>query len=122
MEFCYNFLDIVIILFRQRLGKRDRAEDDGVDEGMELEEEGENDHEVDPLARLVKRPKPLHSERRVEEVEEHLYLEDSEKQRMGSEVTEVTGADLRKRIQKKRKKRELQLRVGVNPRIVERTS
>ena len=122
MEFCYNFLDIVIILFRQRLGKRDRAEDDGVDEGMELEEEGENDHEVDLLARLVKRPKPLHSERRVEEVEEHLYLEDSEKQRMGSEVTEVTGADLRKRIQKKRKKRELQLRVGVNPRIVERTS
>ena len=122
MEFCYNFLDIVIILFRQRLGKRDRAEDDGVDEGMELEEEGENDHGVDPLARLVKRPKPLHSERRVEEVEEHLYLEDSEKQRMGSEVTAVTGADLRKRIQKKRKKRELQLRVGVNPRIVERTS
>ena len=103
--------------FRQRLGKRDRAEDGGIDEGMELEEEEES--EVDPLARLVKRPKPLHSERKVEEIQ---YLEDSEKERLGSEVTEVTGADLRRRIQKKRKKRELQLRVGVNPRIVERTS
>ena len=86
-------------------------------------EVGESEEErVDSLAGLVKRPKPLHSERTVEEVEEKLYLDDSEKQRMGSEVTEVTNADLRKRIQKKRKKRELKLRVGVNPRIVERTS
>ena len=116
----WNFGIIVnfyFFFFRQRLGKRDRAEDGGVDEGMELEEEEES--EVDLLARLVKRPKPLHSERRVEEIQ---YLEDSEKERLGSEVTEVTGADLRRRIQKKRKKRELQLRVGVNPRIVERTS
>jgi hypothetical protein len=118
-------LNFAIILthffFRQRLGKRDRAvADDMDDEAMELEVGGES--EMDPLARLVKRPKPLHSERTVEEVEEHHYLEDSEKQRMGSEGTEVSGADLRKRIQKKRKKRELKLRVGVNPRIVERTS
>lgn len=91
-----------------------------MEEAMEV---GESEEErVDPLAGLVKRPKPLHSERTVEEVEEKLYLEDSEKDRMGSEVTEVTDADLRKRIQKKRKKRELKLRVGVNPRIVERTS
>ena len=91
-----------------------------MDEAMEV---GESERErFDPLAGLVKRPKPLHSERSVEEVEEQLYLEDSEKQRMGSEVTEVTEVDLRKRLQQKRKKRELKLRVGVNPRLVERTS
>lgn len=86
---------------------------------MEVEVGGS---EADSLAGLVKRPKPLHSERTVEEVEERLYLEDSEKERMGREVKEVTNADLRKRIQKKRKKRELKLRVGANPRIVERTT
>ena len=111
---------VIFSPYRQRLGKRERIGEELLDEAMELEE-GESGV-VDPLARLVKRPKPLHSERTVEEVEQQLYLEDSEIQRMGSAVTEVTGADLRKRIQKKRKKRELKLRVGVNPRIVERTS
>ena len=96
---------------------------DGEEETDEAMEVGESEEErIDPLAGLVKRPKPLHSERTVEEMEEKLYLEDSEKQRMGPEVTAVTNADLRKRILKKRKKRELKLRVGVNPRIVERTS
>lgn len=108
------------LFFRQRLGKRVRDAEGEPDVAMEIgESEGER---FDPLAGLVKRPKPLHSERTVEEVEERFYLEDSEKQRMGSEVTEVSKADLRKRLQKKRKKRELKLRVGVNPRLVERTS
>ena len=77
--------------------------------------------EMDPLAGLVKRPKPLHSERIVEEVEQGRFIEESEKQRMGSEVTEMTGTDLRRKLQKNRKRRDLKLRVGHNPRLVERT-
>ena len=76
--------------------------------------------EGDPLASLVKRPKPLHSERLVEEVEGKVFLGESEKERM-VEVVEITKADLRKKLQKKRKRRELKLRVGHNPRLVERT-
>ena len=102
---------------RQRLGKREREGEED-DEAMEV---GERVVECDPLAGLVKRPKPLHSERIVEEVEQGRYVEESEKLRMGSEVTEMTGADLRKKIQKKRKRRDLQLRVGHSPRLVERT-
>ena len=74
----------------------------------------------DPLANLVKRPKPLHSERSIEEVEERVYVEDSEKQRLG-EVAEMSGVDLRKKIQKSRKRKDLKLRLGHNPRLVERT-
>ena len=90
-------------------------------EAMEVEER-EEVKVVDPLAGLVKRPKPLHCERTVEEIEERVYQEESEKERMGSEVTKVTEADLRRMILSKRKKRDLKLRVGHNPRIVERTS
>ena len=75
---------------------------------------------ADPLASLVKRPKPLHSERLVEEVEGGVYVEESEKERM-VEVVEITKADLRKKLQKNRKRRELKLRVGHDPRLVERT-
>ena len=86
-------------------------------EAMEVEER-EEVKVVDPLAGLVKRPKPLHCERMVEEIEERVYQEESEKERMGSEVTKVTEADLRRMILSKRKKRDLKLRVGHNPRIV----
>lgn len=84
---------------------------------MEIED---TEHPVDPLASLVKRPKPLHSERLIEEVEERVFMDDSERERMteGAEISEV---DLRNRILKKRKRKELKLRVGHNPRLVERT-
>lgn len=75
---------------------------------------------VDPLASLVKRPKPLHSERLIEEVEERVFMDESERERM-AEGAEISETDLRKRIRKKRKRKELKLRVGHNPRLVERT-
>ena len=68
----------------------------------------------------MKRPKPLHSERLIDDVEERVFMEDSERQRM-AEGADISKADLRKQIQKKRRKRELKLRVGHNPRLVERT-
>ena len=69
---------------------------------------------------MVKRPKPLHSERLIEEVEERLFMDESERERM-TEGAEISKTDLRNRIQKKRKRKELKLRVGHNPRLVERT-
>ena len=77
-----------------------------------------SDKKLDPLDKLVKRPKPLYCERSVEE--EGAYVEQSEKDRM-VEVTKMSGTDLRKKIQKNKKRRDLKLRLGHNPRLVERT-
>ena len=77
--------------------------------GEEKKEEEEEEVEAmevdDGLSHLAKRPRPLHADRRAEESEE---------------VTEGGGEDLRGRIRKKQKRRELKLRLGANPRLVER--
>ena len=104
--------------FRRRLGKRSRESEEEVVESMDTREDSVV--APDPLASLVKRPKPLHSERMVEEVEERRFLDDSEKERM-EEAVEIGEADLRKKLQKNRRRRDLKLRVGHNPRLVERT-
>lgn len=73
---------------------------------------------VDPLATLVKRPKPLHADRTVEEEELGEYVEESE-ETWRDETVEGGGEDLRKTLQKKRKRRNLKMRLGHNPRLVE---
>ena len=78
----------------------------------------------DPLAFLVKRPKSMHADREEEEEE----LEEGKR----SELTEGpvgggeggggaggNGVDLRKVLKKKRKWREIHLRLGHYPRLVE---
>ena len=106
---------VVSACFRHRLSKRERgAEEDGL---LEIED---SEGPLDPLASLVKRPKPLHSERLIEEVEERVFIDDSERERM-TEGADISKADLRNRIRKKRKRKELKLRVGHTPRLVERT-
>ena len=55
----------------------------------------------DPYLTLTKRPKPLHADRSEEE-------------------DKAVGGDLRKRIQQKRKRRDLQMRLGHNPRLIEK--
>lgn len=75
---------------------------------------------LDPLDLLVKRPKPLYCERLVDEVEEGSFKDQSEKER-AVKVTEITGSDLRRKLQKNRRKRDLKLRLGHNPRLVEKT-
>lgn len=91
----------------------------------------EVDTSPDPLASLAKRPKPMHADRD----EEDEYEEDRHCGRndggeggegeLGSAGGEVVGttkgsdADLRKLLKKKRKRRDLQLRLGHCPRLVE---
>ena len=94
----------------------------------------------DPLAFLVKRPKLMHADRKEEdddeeEEEERERLKErktqtSEEQKRGEEGSggggggggggeKGSGVDLRKLLKKKRKWRDLQLRLGHSPRIVE---
>ena len=80
-----------------------------------------------PLASLAKRPKPLHSDRNEDELKVDEHFSESERLRRaeirGEEeggASAATAPDLRKAIQKKRKKRSLQLRVGHTPRLVEK--
>lgn len=93
------------------------------------EEEGEEPMEVEPaspLVSLAKRPKPLHSDRNEDELETDEHFSESERLRRAEmrgedkgEAGTATAPDLRKAIQKKRKRRNLQLRVGHAPRVVE---
>lgn len=85
-----------------------------------MEEEGEkiaedtmdlDDSCSDPLATLVKRPRRMHADRDEEE-EEYDRLE------RGGEG-EGEGNDLRRLLKKKRKKRDLKMRLGDYPRLVE---
>ena len=79
-----------------------------------------------PLASLVKRPKPLHSDRNEDEMDLDQLFSESERLRRAESKGEEEGGeaststpDLRKAIQKKRKKRSLKLRLGHTPRLVE---
>ena len=74
----------------------------------------EVDRTADPLASLVKCPKTMHADRD----------EDDEGERHGGRGgrgggEETGGVDLRKTLKKKRKRRDLQMRLGHYPRLVE---
>lgn len=89
-----------------RLGRKRPVEGD---QG-EVEEEMEVGASLDPLSSLVKRPKPMHADRDDED----------DTDEGGGEVGgEGSDSDLRKRLKKKRKWRDLHLRLGSYPRLVE---
>ena len=71
----------------------------------------EVDVPVDPLTSLVKRPKSLHADREEGEEEEEGGREGVGAMRSDS--------DLRKVLKKKRKWRDLKMRLGSYPRLVE---
>ena len=80
----------------------------------------EMESSLDPLALLVKRPKPMHADRDDDEV----YGEDENLRGQGNEGgggegAGGTGDDLRKLLKKKRKRRDLKMRLGNYPRLVE---
>ena len=91
--------------------KRSLSKGEPTEEG---DEEEDMDIEMDPLSSLVKRPRRMHADR--EEDEER----DGEIGRHGGrEGGEQGGADLRGILKKKRKRRDLQMRLGTYPRLVE---
>lgn len=96
-----------------RLGRKRPVEGDQgeVEEEMEVD-----DASLDPLSSLVKRPKPMHADRDDED--------DTDEDTRGEKEVEGVGlmrsdSDLRKRLKKKRKWRDLHLRLGSYPRLVE---
>ena len=80
-----------------------------------------------PFASLAKRPKPLHSDRPDDALDVTEMMGESERQRILSEVGGASGrvgfgggeGDLRRSLQQKKKKRNLKLRIGHTPRLVE---
>ena len=73
---------------------------------------------MDPLSSLVKRPRRMHADR--EEDEERDEEKEGEIGRHGGrEGAGQGGADLRGILKKKRKRRDLQMRLGTYPRLVE---
>ena len=122
----YTFAKIIgtltlLSLSRKRLDRKRTQEEKGEQpEAMEVDD--------DPLSSLVKRPRPLHADRNEDEMDVGEYTEESERLRKeeegdGEEGTgrESEGAgDLRKTIQQKRKRRDLKMRLGHSPRLVER--
>ena len=77
----------------------------------------EEDVSLDPLASLVKRPRSMHADRDEEEEEEE--ERGGEVGRVGVGVMRSDAGDLRKILKKKRKRRDLQMRLGSYPRLVE---
>ena len=77
-------------------------------------EEAEEEMEVDtdPLFVLAKRPKPMHADRAEED--EETFSESGDR----GEGT-GDGVDLRGLLKRKRKRRDLQMRLGTCPRLVE---
>lgn len=107
---------------RSRIGKKssiEKAEDavtmDTVErEEGEIDEEEEENVAYDPFEFLVKRPKSLYSDR----LDDSAMMDESEKQRqtkMG-----VVGLDMDLRSALRKKKRNLKLRIGQCPRLVEK--
>lgn len=73
----------------------------------------EVDASLDPLSLLVKRPKPMHADRDDED-----DTDEGGREVGGGGLTR-SDSDLRKRLKKKRKWRDLHLRLGSYPRLVE---
>jgi hypothetical protein len=107
----------------EKAGEDDREEGEVVD-GAEAEKPSLDD---DPFASLVKRPKPLYSDRPNDLLDTTEMMDGSERERVLAEVSGDTGrvglgsgeGDLRLALQRRKKKRNLKLRVGYHPRLVE---
>lgn len=114
-----------VVLIRSRIGKRQPVHQDSEEE-MDVEEEGES-----LFASLAKRPKPLYSDRPDDMLDVTELMDESEKQRRLADISvEQEGVglgvglggeegDLRRTLQQKKKRRNLKLRVGHSPRLVE---
>ena len=109
-------------MFPSTLACRDRLGRKRVHSGGSLGQVGEvvgeeemevEDSSSDPLATLVKRPRPMHADRDEEEEEKE---EEGER---GGGGEEGGGTDLRGLLKKKRKRRDLKMRLGSYPRLVE---
>ena len=80
-----------------------------------------------PFASLAKRPRPLYSDRPNDQLDVTEMMDESEKQRRLAELGAGGGevglgggrGDLRRALQQKKKRRNLKLRIGHNPRLVE---
>lgn len=78
-----------------------------------------------PFSSLAKRPRPLHSDRPNDQLDVTEMMDESEKQRRLAELGDggvgLGGGrdDLRRALQQKKKKRNLKLRIGHHPRLVE---
>ena len=90
--------------------------------------ETETQEEDNPFASLAKRPKPLHSDRPDDALDVTELMDESEKRRRLTEVGVAGGlsglgggrGDLRRALQQRKKRRNLMLRLGHTPRLVER--
>ncbi len=79
-----------------------------------------------PFTSLAKRPKPLYSDRPNDLLDVTEMMDESEKQRILAELGGDSGRvglgggqeDLRRALQQRKKRRNLKLRVGHNPRLV----
>ena len=83
--------------------------------------------DTNPFLSLAKRPKPLHSDRPDDSLDVTELMDESEKQRRLKElgVAGATGLgggrnDLRRALQQRKKRRNLILRLGHSPRLVEK--
>lgn len=97
---------------------------------MEEEREKEADQsslEDNPFASLVKRPKPLYSDRPNDLLDVTEMMGGSERERVLAELGRGSGrvglgggkGDLRRALQQRKKRRNLKLRIGYHPRLVE---
>ena len=111
---------------RARIGKRQLQE--RREEGDEEETADLTPTEDNPFACLAKRPRPLYSDRPDDALDVTEMMGESEKQRVLAEVVGRDSGkvglgggegDLRRSLQQRKKKRNLKLRIGYNPRIVE---
>ena len=111
-----------VLTIRNHIGKKHfirREEED-----MEIEE---SPSDSNPFSSLSKRPKPLYSDRPDDSLDVTEMMDESEKQRRLSELAEASdrvglgggAGDLRQTIQHKKKRRNLKLRIGHYPRLVE---
>lgn len=115
-------INIIFAYDRVLIGKKHSIQKHTTEEeDMEVDDEPV---ETSPFASLAKRPKPLHSDRPDDSLDVTEMMDESEKQRRLG-VGGVSGLgggrnDLRRELQHKKKRRNLMLRVGHTPRLVER--
>ncbi len=113
-------------ILRVRIGKRP-AQEKINEEEEDMEVTSPTPSEDNPFASLAKQPKPLHSDRPDDALDMTEMMGESERQRVLAEVGGASGrvglgggeGDLRHALQQRKKKRNLKLRIGHSPRIVE---
>ena len=137
MTICCCCCCCCFVVVRSRIGQKHALHPE---EAVEEEEENRVAMEVDqvprsvreddgdsPFASLAKRPKPLYSDRPDDLLDITEMMGESEKQRVLAEVGGDSGrvglgggkGDLRRALQQRKKRRNLKLRVGHTPRLVE---